>query len=92
MLPPHPSHPQTQEDERELRAYDSSVWSVDVVVTAIIPELEMVVARSKNDFEVHLTDRVHGVHCNAISVGKHLRVKLLGVLAPIVVSAKVAPP
>jgi hypothetical protein len=92
VFPPHPALPQTRVDERELRKYDCRKWSVDVVVTVVIPELEMVVARSKTDFEVHLTDKVPGVHYNSISVGQHLRVKLLGILAPIVVSAKVVPP
>ena len=89
VLPPHPAHPQTREDERGLRADDSSGWCVEVVVTAIVPELEMVVARSENEnFEVHLGDKIPGVHWNALSIGQHLRVKLIGALAPLVVSAE----
>jgi hypothetical protein len=38
-----------------------------VVVTAFIPELEMVVARNENeDLEVHLVDKVPGVHWNEL--------------------------
>lgn len=91
VLPPHPAHSQTREDEFELRAFDAHEWNVDVVVTAVIPELEMVVARAENeDLEVHLVDMLPGVQWNEISIGQRRLVKLIGVLAPLVVSAEVA--
>ena len=92
MLPTRPTaHPQTREDERKLREYDSLEWRSDVVVTAVVPELEMVVARTENhNIEVHLVDKIPGVHWKELSTGQHLCVRLVGVLAPLVVSAKTA--
>ena len=90
LLPTRPTaHPQTREGERKLREYDSLEWRSDVVVTEVLPELEMVVARNENQsIEVHLDDKVPGVHWNELSTGQHLRVRLIGVLAPLVVSAE----
>ena len=83
--------PQTQEDERKLRKFDSLEWRSDVVVTAVVPELEMVVARTENqNIEGHLVDKVPGVHWKELSTGQHLRVRLVGVLAPLVVSVETA--
>ena len=83
--------PQTREDERKLREYDSLEWRSDVVVTAVVPKLEIVVARTENqNIEVHLVDKVPGVHWKELSTGQHLRVRLVGVLAPLVVSVETA--
>ena len=92
MSPMRPTtHPRTREEERQLREYDSLEWTSDVVVTAVVPELEMVVARAEDqDVEVHLVDNVPGVHWRQLSTGQHLRVKLIGVLAPRVLSAEIA--
>ena len=92
LLPTRPTaHPQTREGERNLREYDSLEWRSDVVVTAVVPEVEMVVARTENqNIEVHLVDKVPGVHWKELSTGQHLRVRLVGVLAPLVVSAETA--
>ena len=92
MPPMRPTtHPRTRWEERQLREYDSLEWSSDVVVTAVVPELEMVVARAEDqDVEVHLVDKVPGVHWRELSTGQHLRVKLIGVLAPRVLSAEIA--
>jgi len=84
-------HPRTRKEERQLREDDSFEWSTDVVVTAVIPELEMVIARAEDqDVEVHLVDKVPGVHWKRLSTGQYLRVKLIGVLAPRVLSAEIA--
>ena len=57
LLPPCPVHSQTREDECELRLFDAHKWSVDVIVTAVIPKLEMVVARVESEnIEVDLVD------------------------------------
>ena len=90
-MPPLCPHPLSRKDERELRAYDALQWSAEVVVTAVVPELEMVIARAEDqDIEVYLAGRVPGVQCHQLFLGQHLRVKLIGVLAPRVVHAEVA--
>ena len=84
-------HPLTYRDERQLREHDDLEWRSEVVVTTVLPELEMVVARAENlDLEVHLTDSIPGVQWKELCTGQHLRVKLVGILAPRVVSAEIA--
>lgn len=83
--------PQTRDDERKLREYDSLEGRSDVVVTAVFPKLEIVVARTENqNIEVHLVDKVPGVHWKEVPTGQHLRVRFVGVLAPLVVSVETA--
>ena len=90
-IPPIRPHPLTRKEERQLREHDALEWSAEVVVTAVIPELEMVVARAEGQgVEVHLTDRVAGLQWKQLCTGQHLRVKLIGVLAPRVVCAEIA--
>ena len=92
MPPLRPTtHPLTCRDERQLRAHDAIEWSADVVVVAVIPGLKLVVARTEDqNVEVHLVDKVLGVRWKDLSVGQHLRVKLMGILAPSVISAEIA--
>lgn len=92
LLPASPAtHTLTRGDEFKLREHDTHERSVDVVVTAVIPALAMVVARAEEeDLEVHLVDDVPGVHWRELFKGQRLRVKLVGVLAPLVVSAEIA--
>ena len=92
-IPPmHPTtHPLTCKEERRLRDHDAIEWSADVVIIAVIPELEMIVARAEDqDLEVHLVDKVSGVQWKDLSLGQHLRVKLMGILAPSVISTEIA--
>ena len=92
MPPLRPTtHPLTCRDERKLRDHDAIEWSADVVVVAVIPELKMVVARTEDqNVEVHLVDKVLGVQWKDLSLEQHLRVKLMGILAPSVISAEIA--
>ena len=92
MPPMRPTpHLLTCKEERQLREHDALEWSADVVVAAVVPELEMVVARAdEQGVEVHLTDRVPGVQWKQLCTGQHLRVTLIGVLAPLVVSAEIS--
>ena len=90
-MPPLCPHTLSHKDECQLRAYDALEWSSEVIVTALVPELELVVARGEDqDIEVHLAGRVPGVQCHQLFLGQHLCVKLIGVLAPRVVHAEVA--
>ena len=92
MPPLRPTtHPLTCRDERQLPAHDAIEWSADVVVVAVIPGLKLVVARTEDqNVEVHLVDKVLGVQWKDLSLGQHLRVKLMGILAPSVISAEIA--
>lgn len=85
------THSLTCRDERRLRKHDALEWSTNVVVTAVIPELEMVVAQAESQgIEVHLTDPVPRVRWKEFCMGQHLRVKLIGILAPRMVSVEIA--
>lgn len=95
MLPIPPMHPTTHPltcmEERQLRDHDAIEWSADVVVVAVITEVKMVVARTEDqNVEVHLMDKVLGVQWKDLSLGQHLHVKLMGILAPSVISAEIA--
>ena len=60
-------------------------------MTAVVPELEIVVARTENqNIEVNLVDKVPGVHWKKLSTDQHLRVRLVSVLAPLMVSVETA--
>ena len=98
--------PLSDEQEARLRDLDEQVWQSEVVVTEIVPELEMVVARSvrdnldelqvqvspavRADLELHLWDGIPGVHWRELHAQQHLLLKVRGFLAPRVLSAEVA--
>lgn len=49
--------------ERALRGDDEKEWAADFIVVAVVPELEMAVARTADDaFEVHLGKDTKGLH------------------------------
>lgn len=88
---PNESSPLTRKEECRLREHDALEWSTYVVVVAVIPEVELIVARAESQgVEVHLAGDVPGVQWRQLRTGQHLRVKLIGVLAPRVVSAAIA--
>jgi hypothetical protein len=84
--------PLTDEQEASLRHLDQQVWQSEVVVTEIVPELEMVVARSVRDnldefdvqvspavranLELHLWDGIPGVHWRELQAQQHLLLKV----------------
>ena len=98
--------PLTDEQEASLRDLDQQVWQSEVVVTEIVPELEMVVARSIRDnldeldvqvspavranLELRLWDGIPGVHWRELQAQQHLLLNVRGFLAPRVLSAQVA--
>ena len=91
QIPPISPNSLTLKEERQLREHDAVEWYAEVVVSAVVTELEMVVARTADQaLEVHLTDGVAGLPWQQLCTGQHLRVKLIGVLAPRVVSAEIA--
>lgn len=91
QIPPISPNSLTRKEERQLREHDAVEWCAEVVVSAVVTELEMVVARTADQaFEVHLTDGVAGLPWQQLFTGQHLRVGLIGVLAPRVVSAEIA--
>jgi hypothetical protein len=96
----------TAAQEAQLRDLDEQVWQSEVEITEIVPELEMVVARSvrdnlddigvkvapavRTDLELRLWDGIPGVHWRELRAQQHLRLKVRGFLAPRVLSAEVA--
>ena len=76
---------------RSLRSRDHERVSVNVVVTALVPELDKVkVATEDGTLCVSLSAKTPGVDVRTLRVGQPLKVTLQGVLAPRVLSATLA--
>ena len=86
-----PQAPETAEAEKDLRGAEDHVWAAEVIVTSIVPELEMAVASTADDtLEVHLWKDTKGLRGNVLAEGQHVIVSLKGVLAPEVLRAELA--
>lgn len=82
----------TAADQQRLRRYDYAEYAIDVVVTSVVQEFGMAIARaSDGDVELHLQDSTPGVRLCDLHVGQKLRVSVQGVLAPKVLAASLAP-
>lgn len=81
----------TPEQARHLRKFDGERFGVNVTVTAVVPEMEKALVESDDGlFRLSISERTKGVCVRDLRPGQHLRVTLQGVLAPKVLSAKLA--